>query len=448
MARSIQTESPFRSSEYTLPQMSNWQLKHALAGMLLVALIVLGLLATPVSGQIPADLQLAPIGAAVTTVLAIRPAGDGSGRLFLVERNGTILIWEEATGLAGTPFLNITASVDTFFEGGLLGLAFHPDYASNGYFYVNYTRTGVGGDSLTTVIERFTVSAGDPDDADETSRVEILTIGQPAGNHNGGDLNFGPDGYLYIGMGDGGASSATAQNTNLLLGKMLRIDPCATPTCTPAYTIPADNPFVGVGGTLDEIWGIGFRNPYRWSFDRSTGDMLIADVGAGTVEEVSFEAAGSAGGLNYGWNCREGDIAGPGGCGGTFVEPKMTYGHVSGNCSITGGYRYRGCIQGLQGLYVFSDFCSARVWFGTENTPGNWSFAEWDNLSGSVFGYGEDEEGEVYLSQGGSIFRFESDSDCDVGLIFDDGFESGDTTLWTVTTGEMLVHKPALSASI
>ncbi len=393
-------------------------------------LLCLAALASAAGAQPPADLQLTSLGVSVSTPLAARHAGDGSGRLFLVERSGTIQIYQPGTGLLGAPFLNIVSDVDTFFEGGLLGLAFHPQYAKNGYFYVNYTRDGTGGDSLTTVIERFEVSAGDPNDADETSGVEILTIGQPAGNHNGGDIHFGPDGYLYIGMGDGGQSSGTSQNTSNLLGKMLRIDPCATPTCTPPYTIPPDNPFVG-GPELDEIWGIGVRNPYRWSFDRDTGDLLIADVGSGSREEVSFEPATSGGGLNYGWNCREGDIAGPGGCSGTFVEPILVYPHTAGNCSITGGFRYRGCIDGLVGTYVFGDFCSARIWFATENSPGNWSFTEWANLSGSIFGFGEDEAGELYVLQGSSAARFESPSSaCADAAIFADGFESGDTSAW------------------
>jgi Glucose / Sorbosone dehydrogenase len=402
---------------------------------LLRALPVLGLALVPAAAAVAqplGDLMLTSLGVGVSTPLAVRNAGDGSGRLFIVERDGTIQIYEPGTGILGAPFLNIAADVDTFFEGGLLGLAFHPDYASNGYFYVDYTRTGTGGDSLETVIERFEVSAGDPNDADESSRVEILTIGQPAGNHNGGDLHFGPDGYLYIGMGDGGASSSSSQNTGLLLGKMLRIDPCATPVCgTPAYAIPPDNPFVG-GPEREEIWDIGFRNPYRWSFDRETGDLIVADVGAGSREEVDFETAGSPGGLNYGWNCREGDIAGPGGCSGTFVEPIMVYPHTNGNCSITGGFRYRGCIQGLRGVYVFGDYCTAKVFFGTEDSPGVWSFSEWDDLGGSLFGFGEDEDGELYLLQGGDVLRFESASDCVLGAIFSDGFESGDTSRWTL----------------
>ncbi|MEM9553421.1 MAG: PQQ-dependent sugar dehydrogenase [Acidobacteriota bacterium] len=407
------------------------RVRPALCAVALAAATVLAVIAVPPAGaQPPADLQLNSFLSGVSTPLALRHAGDGTGRVFIVERSGTILIHDPVSGLQGTPFLNITAEVDTFFEGGLLGLAFHPDFPSTPYFYVNYTRDGSGGDSLTTVIERYTVPGGTPNDADETSAVEILTVGQPAGNHNAGDLHFGPDGFLYIGLGDGGASSATSQNTSNLLGKMLRIDPCDTTTCAQGYTIPPDNPFLG-SSELDEIWAIGFRNPYRWSFDRLTGDMFIADVGSGSREEVSFEAASSAGGLNYGWNCREGDIGGPGGCSGTFVDPVMVYSHTGGNCSITGGFRYRGCISGLRGTYVFSDFCSARIWFGTEDSPGVWSFTEWDNLGGSVFGFGEDEDGELYVLQGSDVLRFESASDCDTGLLFRDGFESGNLTAWS-----------------
>lgn len=393
----------------------------------------LALLAAGAKAQIPADLTLTNLNISVSSPLAVRHAGDGSGRLFVVEREGTILIFRPGTGLLGTPFLNIVADVDPTFEGGLLGLAFHPDYATNGYFYVSYTRSGTGGNALTTVIDRFTVMAGDADRADTTSRVEIFTLGQPAANHNGGDIHFGPDGFLYIGLGDGGGSSATSQNTSNLLGKMLRIDPCDTSTCVTAYTIPASNPFVGVAG-LDEIWGVGLRNPYRWSFDRQTGDLLISDVGSGAREEVSFEPAGSAGGLNYGWNCREGDIGGPGGCSGSFVEPILTYVNAFPNCAITGGYRYRGCIPGLRGVYVFSDFCSAKVFFGTETAPGSWSFTEWDDRGGSVFGFGEDEAGELYLLQGSDIFRFESDSTCEAFEIFADGFEAGNTSAWSGAT--------------
>ena len=398
---------------------------------LVVCLCILSL--TPcqsATAQPPSDLELVSLGVSVSVPLAVRHAADGSNRLFVVQRSGVILIYEPGTGILPSPFLDLTPVVDTFFEGGLLGMAFHPDFTTNGYFYVSYTRDGSSGaDPLTTVVERFEVSAGDPNEADDMSGIQIFALDQPAGNHNGGDIHFGPDGYLYIGLGDGGASSATSQNTSNLLGKMLRIDPCDTASCPSPYTVPADNPFVGVAG-LDEIWGVGFRNPYRWSFDRDTGDLLIADVGAGSREEVSFEPAGSSGGLNYGWNCREGDISGPGGCSGTFVDPILVYDHSSGNCSITGGFRYRGCIEDLRGTYIYGDFCSGKIYFGTEDTPGNWSFIEWDDLSGSIYGFGEDESGELYLLQSSSIARFESASSCVPGLIFSDGFESGDTSAW------------------
>jgi hypothetical protein len=398
----------------------------------LSSLILLAIASLPVGAQLPPDLALNALPLTVSTPLALRHAGDGSDRLFIVERGGTIQIYQPGVGLLGSPFLDIVSLVDTLFEGGFLGLAFHPDYATNGYFYVSYTRTGTGGNPLETVVERYEVSAGDPNDADEASGVEIFTLGQPAGNHNGGDIHFGPDGFLYLGLGDGGANSSTSQNLNLLLGKMLRIDPCDTPICAQPYTVPANNPFVGITG-LDEIWSRGFRNPYRWSFDRMTGDMLIADVGATAREEVNFEPAVTPAGLNYGWNCREGDIAGPGGCTGTFVEPVMVYPHTQGNCSITGGYRYRGCIPGLRGTYVFADFCTAKVYFGTETTPGTWSFSEWDDLPGNAYGFGEDEAGELYLLQGSSILRFESASTCISDEIFADSFESGNTSAWSAT---------------
>ncbi len=398
-------------------------MKHS---VLLIVFVASSLLTSQANAQVPSDLALVDLGISVSTPLAARHAGDGSNRLFIVERNGVIRIYQPGTGLLATPFLDISSDVDTFFEGGLLGLAFHPDYANNGYFYVNYTRDGSKGDALETVIARFEVSSGDANVADSSSELEIITIGQAAGNHNGGDLHFGPDDLLYIGMGDGGASSATSQNTATLQGKMLRIDPCDTAICASEYTVPADNPFVGQT-PLDEIWSIGFRNPYRWSFDRDTGDMFIADVGAGAREEVSFEPMASSGGDNYGWNCREGDINGPGNCIGTFVDPVLTYPHTNGNCSITGGYRYRGCIAGLQGTYIYADFCTAKVFFGTETAPGVWSSSEWDDLGGFVYGFGEDEDGEVYLLQGSNIFRFESASSCGgvvEEVIFSDGFES------------------------
>ena len=395
------------------------------------SLLMLAATFTPSAGGAqPSDLELTNIDVSVSTPLALRHAGDGSGRLFVADRAGTILVVPPGGGSEST-FLQL-GNVDTFFEGGLLGLAFHPSYESNGYFYVSYTRDGPsGGLPLTTVIERFTVSAMDPNVADGSSGVVIFTVDQPAGNHNGGDLHFGPDGLLYLGLGDGGANSATAQDNSDLLGAMIRIDPCDTTSCSVPYTIPPDNPFAQSSGSeRDEIWSSGFRNPYRWSFDRETGDMFIGDVGESSREEVSFEAASHPGGANYGWDCREGNINGPGSCSGSFVEPIVAYNRSGGVCAVAGGYRYRGCIQGLVGTYVYADYCTAEIFFATETSPGNWSSSEWDNLPGNIYGFGEDEAGELYVLQDGVVLRFDSASDCIVSEIFTDGFESGALTRW------------------
>ena len=331
----------------------------------------------------------------------------------IIDATGAVLV---------TPFINLIDTVVSGGEQGLLGLAFHPDYASNGFFYVNYTRSGAPLDQ--TVIERYSVSAGDPDVADPTSGFEILVIDQDFSNHNGGDIHFGPDGYLYIGMGDGG-DAVTAQDLGALLGKMLRID---VDGGSP-YAIPPDNPFVGTPTARDEIWAWGMRNPYRWSFDRATGDMLIGDVGEGSWEEVDFIPAASGGGENFGWPCREGahdfDTTGPT-CGGALVDPVLEYPHDDG-CTIIGGYVYRGSIPGLAGTYIYNDWCSGITWFGTQTSPGVWQSTVWDTLpTFSIVGYGEDEAGELYLNLGGEIARFHS-----AGLVFADDFESGDFAGWT-----------------
>ncbi len=387
-------------------------------------------LATPLiiflSASFSVDAQLinpvfTPIGGGFNTPLGVRNAGDGSNRLFVIERAGTIRVIDPSDESTSTLFLDISAEVSTTFEGGLLGLAFHPDYQNNGFFYVSYTRTGTGGNALTTVIERYQVDANDPNVADASSAAEILTLGQPNANHNGGDIHFGPSGFLYIGLGDGGANSSISQDTSNLLGKMLRIDPSIEAVVTTPYVIPASNPFTG-SAELDEIWSIGFRNPYRWSFDRDTGDLLIADVGQSSREEVNFESAGSAGGLNYGWNCREGLINGPGNCSGTFVDPVFDYSHSLGRCSITGGYRYRGVESTWYGTYVYGDFCTGEIFVATEDTPGNWSTQLLDEISGSVFGFGESETGRLFYTNGNSVVEI-NDADYD-DLIFADGFDN------------------------
>ncbi len=388
----------------------------------------------PAAAQPAADLELEQVLSGLARPVVITHAGDGSGRLFIVEKPGRVLVWDGVA--APTTFLDISGLVDDASnEQGLLGLAFHPSYPSNGLFYVNYTRDpGAGLDR--TVIARYSVS-GDPDIADAGSASTLLEIEQDFSNHNGGNILFGADGYLYIGMGDGGSGgdpNNRAQNLGSLLGKMLRIDvdgtaPQGGDLCglNPVYGIPPDNPFVGGSGDCDEIWAYGMRNPWRFSFDRITGDLLIGDVGQGSWEEIDFEAAASAGGLNYGWDCFEGAHVFGGGstCTGPVVDPILEYSHGGGRCSITGGYRYRGSgISGLDGYYLYGDYCTGQIWFGTESA-GTWSSTEWTNTVLNITSFGEDQDGELYVVDEDTIHRLQSPS-----TIFVDGFESGDDSAW------------------
>lgn len=289
-------------------------------------------------------------------------------RVFIVEQGGRIRILKGEV-LWSEPFLDIASRVVSGGEQGLLGLAFHPNYAENGRFFVNYTApTGAGQE---TVIERYQVSVN-PDRADVASAQTVLTITQPDRRHNAGWLGFGPDGYLYVATGDGGPPrqpSARAQDiTDELLGKMLRIDVDRDDWPDDAdkgYGIPADNPFVGVEGD-DEIWAYGLRNPWRCAFDSQTGDLFMADVGEERWEEINFIGADSSGGLNFGWQCMEGaECSGFGDCScvnASMILPVYSYSH-NGLCSITGGEVYRGCaIPGLAGSYFFADFCTSQIW--------------------------------------------------------------------------------------
>ena len=354
-------------------------------------------------------------------------------RIFIVEQwTARIKIFNLTTNsLEATPFLDIDSLViGTGNERGLLGLAFHPDYQSNHKFYVSYNDN-----SGTSVIAQF-LGSSDPDSAVASSRMNILTQSQPFSNHSGGCINFGPDGYLYIGFGDGGDANdpqGNGQNPNTLLGKLLRIDVNST-TPPNNYAIPAGNPFVGVPGYREEIWHMGLRNPWRWSFDRMTGDLYIADVGQNAWEEVDVEAAGQ-GGHNYGWRCMEGfNCTGLSGC--TCNDPSLTlpvtsYSHSFG-CSITGGYVYRGCaIPSLYGKYFYSDYCSATIWSfvwdganGTTDST-NWTTQFTPNVGsiGGVSSFGEDAYGELYICDlnGGEVFKVVPDNftDCNNNNIDD-----------------------------
>jgi glucose/arabinose dehydrogenase len=342
-------------------------------------------------------------------------APPGDSRLFIIEQRGVIKILQNGVVLP-LPFLDIDALIPNVTgndERGLLGLAFHPNYAQNGFFYVNYINLGSD-----TIIARFHVSA-DPNRADSLSAQQVMFIDQPFTNHNGGHLAFGPDNYLYIGMGDGGSAGdpqGNGQRDDTMLGKMLRID--INGDDFPAdpnrnYAIPPTNPFVGAGNPLDEIWSKGLRNPYRWSFDRLTGDLYIADVGQGCWEEINFQAGGVAGGQNYGWVIMEGlhcYIPAQGcnpSCTPQHILPIHEYSHSEAgfSCSVTGGYSYRGSIPSIQGRYFFADFCSNQIYSFrytggavTELTNRTAELAPGGGLSiTGIAGFGEDANGELYI---------------------------------------------------
>jgi glucose/arabinose dehydrogenase len=348
--------------------------------------------------------NLVPVASGLGAITAITNAGDE--RLFVTVQTGRVRIVSGGAVLP-TPFLDVSPLVSCCGERGLLSVAFHPDYAQNRFFFVNYTDTA--GD---TVIARYQTSASDPDRADPGSAVTLLTIDQPFANHNGGQLQFGPDGYLYIGMGDGGSANdpmCNAQRGETLLGKMLRIDVDQNVSTPPFYGIPPDNPFAQPGGPLDEIWANGLRNPWRFSFDRATGDLWIGDVGQGDREEIDFQPRASTGGENYGWKMMEGTRCGGGGTSGCptgvpacnaagLVQPRYEYNHSEG-CSVTGGYVYRGTlVPALAGRYVYGDYCSGRLWADGERLG---------PVAQELSTFGEDAAGELYLgTQDGRVQRF------------------------------------------
>ena len=322
------------------------------------------------------------------------PPGDLS-RLFVVEKGGVIRIVKDGT-LLPTPFLDISGQVSVMGEQGLLGIAFDPDYASSGRVVVHYT--DLAGD---TRLSLFQVSS-DPDVADPGSEVHVLAADQPFENHNGGQVTFGPDGFLYLGLGDGGSSGDPGnrgQDLSELLGSILRIDVRSTAP----YAIPGDNPFVEVASARGEVWSYGLRNPWRFSFDRATGDLYIADVGERQHEEVDVSAAGDGAGrgLNYGWNRMEGaHCFGGDSCDQIGLTlPAFEYGHGEG-CSVTGGYVYRGsAIPALQGQYFFGDYCGGWVRSFRYSEGSATELTDWPALSpgGSVVSFGEDAAGELYV---------------------------------------------------
>jgi uncharacterized protein (TIGR03437 family) len=349
------------------------------------------------------DVRLVQIASGFGSPTDIQDPGDGSGRLFLVSQDGAIRIFRNGA-IVSQPFLNIRSRISIDSERGLLGLAFPPGFAQKQRFYVDYT--DVNGN---TVIAQYRVSSN-PDVADASSEIALLHITQPFANHNGGQVRFGPDGYLYIGMGDGGSGGDpmhNGQSLSTLLGKILRIDVESNPG---NVRIPPDNPFVNTSGARPEIWAYGLRNPWRFSFDRANGDLWIADVGQDSYEEVDFHTASSPGGQDYGWNIMEGlhcyaasscNMAG-------LVPPIAEYTHADG-CSITGGFVYRGQrFPGLRGIYFYGDYCSGKIW-GVRRQGSSWLNQLLVASGLNITTFGEDSAGEVYVADArqGAIFRIE-----------------------------------------
>jgi glucose/arabinose dehydrogenase len=340
--------------------------------------------------------------------IGITNAGDGTGRLFISEQAGRVRVVGAGGALDPQPFVELSGRITSGGERGLLGLAFHPGFATNRRLFVDYTRIGDGA----TVVSELRGSA-DGSRADPASERILLLVPQPFANHNGGQLAFGPDGYLYIGLGDGGSEgdpNGNGQNRNVLLGKILRIDVDAAHPSGSGYAIPSDNPYASLGAApgdgRPEVWAYGLRNPWRFSFDRLTGDLYIGDVGQNAWEEIDRQPLDPPGGANYGWNLREGDhcfrTCDPTG----LIEPIAEYSHKVG-CAVTGGYVYRGTAQAsLQGVYIFGDYCSGRL-FTVHTAGGSTTAMTVADTSLNISSFGEDEAGELFLVDlgGGGLYR-------------------------------------------
>lgn len=391
-----------------------------------------------------AQITIQPVASGLSSPVALANAGDGSGRLFIVEQGGTIRVWN-GTSVLGTPFLDVSALVSTGSERGLLGLAFHPGYASNGRFFIFYTATA----GALTIAEYHATPASNVADAGQVQL--IRSIPHPNTNHNGGMLAFGPDGFLYASTGDGGGNAGDpegdAQSLASLFGKILRFD------VDGPSLIPALNPFVdGNPATRDEIWAYGLRNPWRFSFDRQNGDLYIGDVGENCWEEIDRQPAGDPGGTNYGWNVVEGNecydppSCNPSaGCGASNYESPIAVTGHDPDCAVTGGYRYRGSASpGLAGTYFFGDYCSGIIRGATQGAGGTWTKTNLLDTDLGISSFGEDEQGELYLTDvfGGGVYRITGTSPPSP---FSDDFEDGDASDWTVDSGSWSVVAGALT---
>lgn len=364
-----------------------------------------------------AALALQTVGAFTEPIYVTAPPGDG--RLFVVERGGTVRVVVNGVS-KGAPFLDISALTAGGGERGLLSIAFDPNYAGNGLFYVDYTGDGThSGGALGDIhIDEFRVSS-DPDVANPLSRRQVLVVTRntPASNHNGGQLQFGPDGMLYVSVGDAATLGVTSQNLSSLNGKILRINPHKSGASP--YTVPANNPFAGPTAGADEVWSSGFRNPFRFSFDHLNGALAIGDVGEVAREELDYrtQAVGGGRGDNFGWPCREGLSAGPTSCGGAFTNPIFDYPHSDPGgggafgCAIIGGYVYRGSdIPALAGRYLYADLCTSVLRSIQPGLPlGAGDRSEGVSLGGSgPNSFGEDGRCELYVAAGSTVSKIVS----------------------------------------
>ncbi len=382
--------------------------------LLLASLASMGGAMPVYAASLPPTLKFIPVVGGLNSPVFVTNAGDGSNRLFIVQQTGQIRIFKNGS-LLSTPFLNILGLVSNFTgingEQGLLSLAFDPNYSTNGFFYITYTTNNSDPTFLyTTTLARYQVSSTNPDQADPSSGAVLLSIPKKYTNHNGGMLAFGPNGYLYMSMGDGGSGGDpdnNAQNLHTLLGKILRLDVESSPPAGQTYVIPPTNPFYGSTDSKvkKEIWAYGLRNPWRFSFDRSSGDLYIGDVGQNTEEEVDFQAASNSGGQNYGWHILEGNLCYDPSTGcvapSGYVPPVATYDHgtnESYGCAVIGGYVYRGSTYpALQGVYFYGDLCTGKIFGLVRNSNNTWSHSLITSTGFTISSFGQDEQGELYV---------------------------------------------------
>jgi glucose/arabinose dehydrogenase len=344
----------------------------------------------------PVTATLTSIASGFVDPLGFAQPNDGTGRFFIVEQRGTIRIIQNGSVVAA-PFLDIQALVEDGGELGLLGLAFHPQFAQNRRFYLNYTTTRLTG-GLQSVIAEYHASQTDPNRAETTERI-LLQVNQPFANHNGGQLAFGPDGFLYIALGDGGDGGDplnNGQRLNTLLGKILRIDVNGNNSANGQYGIPADNPFIADTSAQPEIWAFGLRNPWRFSFDRVGGRLFCGDVGQNAFEEIDIIVRGG----NYGWRIMEGAhcFNPSSGCNQSgLILPIAEYSHSEGE-AVIGGFVYRGtAIPALQGAYVFADFSFGTIWMLRETSSGTWTRTQLLDTNRTISAFGQDQAGEIYV---------------------------------------------------